>query len=190
MPTELFMPQPERRKLLRRYGKEYGLDTFIETGTNQGETCWFLKDDFQTLYTIELSGSLYREAVKRFQSYPNVVCVQGDSSRKLAQVLRKVKEPALIWLDGHYSGPGTARGPENTPVLAELAAIFATGVPHVILVDDARCFYGGGENPIGGTPRYDHYGTYPPLAQLEELAEANGYTYELKDDVIRLIPIP
>lgn len=186
--TELFMSAEKRREVLADYGSRFGLNVFIETGTNDGETPWVLKDNFRELHTIELGSRQYRLAVQRFADYPHVHCHRGDSAVVLPRVLSKVSEPALIWLDGHYSGPGTAQGSKNTPVVEELEAIFRDGRSHVVLIDDARCFYGGAENPIDGTPAYDHYGTWTSLEKLRELSEANGYVYEEKNDIIRLTP--
>lgn len=187
--TELFMPAEKRREVLADYGAKFDLNVFVETGTNDGETPWVLKDNFNELHTIELGSRQYRLAVERFADYPHVHCHRGDSAVVLSRVLSKISEPALIWLDGHYSGPGTAQGSKNTPVVEELEAIFRDGRPHVVLIDDARCFYGGAENPIGGTPAYDHYGTWTSLEDLRKLSEANGYDYEEKNDIIRLTPL-
>lgn len=183
-----FLPVEERREILRQYGKDYELDYFIETGTNDGETTRFLKDQFLELHTIELGSRQAKAARIRFANDPHVFVHQGDSTKLLPRVLSKVKEPALIWLDGHYSGPGTAQGTENTPAIAELRAIIADGRPHVVLIDDARCFGGGAHNPIGGTPMYDHYSTWPTLEEIGEVASEGGWAWLMKDDIIRLTP--
>jgi hypothetical protein len=55
--------------------------------------------------------------------------------------VRQLQEPALFWLDGHYSGVDTGKDELDTPVSAELEAILGSPVKgHVILIDDARCF--------------------------------------------------
>jgi hypothetical protein len=66
---------------------------------------------------------------------------------RLPELLARVHEPALFWLDGHYSGGLTARGAKDTPLLEEIEAIAHHGVPgHVVLIDDARCL-GQGDYP-------------------------------------------
>ena len=185
---EDFLTANERREVLRLYGQNYGLDVFIETGTNDGGTPLYLKDDFKELHTIELGERQYRAALQTFAPYPWVTCHLGNSAQVLAEVLLSVDEPALIWLDGHYSGPGTAQGPQNCPAIAEIECIILDGREHVVLVDDARCFYGGKHNPIGGTPMYDHYSTWDSLERVQELAESGGFKFEVKDDIIRLTP--
>lgn len=47
----------------------------------------------------------------------------------------------MFWLDGHYSGEGTAKGDKETPILEELKCILnKNDYKHVILIDDARLF--------------------------------------------------
>jgi hypothetical protein len=52
-----------------------------------------------------------------------------------------VDQPALFWLDRHWSGGVTAKGAVVSPVLNELATILERDVSaDVILIDDARLF--------------------------------------------------
>lgn len=183
-----FLPAETRREILAQYALDYYLDYFIETGTNDGETTFFLRNLFLELHTIELGSRQAKVATKRLAEYAHIHVHQGDSTKILPKVLKKVPEPCLIWLDGHYSGPGTAQGSQNTPAIEELEAIIKDGRPHVVLIDDARCFGGGAHNPIGGTPEYDHYSTWPTLEELAEVATEGGYVWLLKDDIIRLTP--
>ena len=78
----------------------------------------------------------------------NVVLFQGDSGKVLHQILDNVNEPAIFWLDGHYSAGITALGDKECPIYEELEAIFqkCRNTP-VILIDDARCFIGEGDYP-------------------------------------------
>lgn len=180
MSADLFMPAAARREVLREYGKRHDLRIFIETGTNDGGTPWALKDDFDELHTIELGEHQWLAAVERFRPYPHVECSFGDSADVLPTILARIDQPALIWLDGHWSGGTTARGREDTPVLRELAAIFATGIPHVVLVDDARLFE--------GMPLHAEQPNWPHIDEVRSLAKDHGYRYELTDDIIRLTP--
>lgn len=175
-----YLPPEQRRQILREYGQRFALRVFIETGTNDGGTPWELKDDFDVLYTIELGEKPYREAVQKFKDYPQVSCLFGDSAAVLPGVLFIIDQAALIWLDGHWSGGDTARGSQDTPVLAELEAIFATGRDHVVLVDDARLFE--------GMPLHDEQPGWPHIDEVRKLAGENGYFFELEDDIVRLVP--
>lgn len=184
-PLHLFdsLEPEDRRVLLRDLGAQYGYNVFIETGTNQGLTPLFLSGSFRDVYTIELHEGLWGAAVQRLSGHGNVHCLQGDSTVVLPEILKTIEEPAVIWLDGHHSGPGTAYGDHSSPIREELAALFADGRPHVILVDDARIFDGGPEHLL-----YEHYYEYPSLTWVEQTAKDNHYSYELKNDIIRLVP--
>lgn len=179
-PSQPFLPPEQRRQILREYGQRFGLRVFIETGTNDGGTPWELKHDFDKLYTIELGEKPWLEALDKFALHQHVVCLHGDSATVLPAVLVTVDQPALIWLDGHWSGGDTARGSQDTPVLVELQAIFETGRDHVVLVDDARLF--------DGMPLHAEQPGWPHIDEVRKLAAENGYTYELADDIIRLTP--
>lgn len=171
------LPPEQRRAILRSYGQRFGLRVFIETGTNTGDTPAALAADFDTLWTIEVGEAAYRAAYRRFTG-TNVTCLHGDSGQMLARVLATVgATPALLWLDGHFSGGD--RGTKDTPVIEELTAVFATGVPHVVLIDDARLFEG-----------MSHFGEHdwPPIDDVRRLADDHGYHFEVADDIIRLTP--
>jgi hypothetical protein len=100
-----------------------------------------LKIDFDRIYSIELSPELHARAKERFRLDPHISILHGDSAKELGAVLAELQQPALFWLDGHYSSGPTAKGEKDTPVLDELAQIFATDESrHVIVIDDARCF--------------------------------------------------
>jgi hypothetical protein len=173
-----FLEAPERREILRQYGEKYRLKTFVETGTSTGDTPWYLKDSFEVLFTIELHEQLYLNALEKFRG-TRITALYGDSTVVLPKVLDSFDGPALVWLDGHHSGPGTAHGDRDTPVVQELEILFGDGRRHVILVDDARCFEHFD---------YPHYADYPTCEWVEEIATAHDYDYELRDDIMRLTP--
>lgn len=60
----------------------------------------------------------------------------------LNQIVEKLGEPAIFWLDGHYSGGITSLGKKETPILEELRIICQKDLSHVILIDDDRFFNG------------------------------------------------
>ena len=47
--------------------------------------------------------------------------LQGDSTDVLPEVVEKMDEPTLFWLDGHYSGGITASGEQETPIVTGCA---------------------------------------------------------------------
>lgn len=183
----LYMTAEARRRLLLEMQQTYHLKYFVETGTSSGDTPEFLRDHFTLLYTIELDDALYAAACARFpQGFSNVKCYHGDSGEILPAVLAQVPDRALIWLDGHYCGPGSARGATDTPVVKELEAIFTdvamTGRQHVIMIDDARIFGEGAEHLLE-----PGFVDYPDLSWIKQLARENNYGFLLENDVMRLV---
>jgi hypothetical protein len=152
-------PAAFKRRFLRNLAKRNRLQVFVETGTLHGDTVDALKGDFLELHSIELDNELFLKAQARFRDSPNVYLHKGNSGEELPKILAQLRQPALVWLDAHYSGPGTALGTEDTPVLKELAAVSAHPFKHkhVIVIDDARDFLGV---EIDGYPRLDEIRSY------------------------------
>jgi hypothetical protein len=118
------MPEPMKRLTLRHYARRHGLRTFVETGTFRGETIEFMLPEMDEVHSVELSDELHAAAVRKFERQPNVRLQKGDSGKVLPEIVDSLTKPALIWLDAHYSAKVTAHGPEETPILAELRAVF------------------------------------------------------------------
>jgi hypothetical protein len=132
---------------------------------------------FDRIFSIELDDQWYAKAVGRFAARRDVTLLHGDSSVRLCEVLAGLREPALFWLDAHYSGPATARGPLDSPIAWELELIAAHPVRgHVILIDDIREFNGS-----GGYPEADAL-----AAELRRNHPAD--VVEIRDDVLRWHP--
>lgn len=168
-------PQAVKYQVIRDHAAQAGIGLFIETGTYLGDSIYANRNIFRSIYSIELSEDLHRQACRRFARLPHVTILHGDSASVLPRLLGDVQEPALFWLDGHYSGGVTARGSIDTPIVAELEAILAHPIPnHVILIDDARCF--------------DGTGGYPSIPQIKDLILSRRPTarIEAKDDIIRV----
>lgn len=139
-------PYSIKRGTLQYLLKKHHIHNFIETGTYRGETTASIAPYVQKVYTVELSVALHAAAVEQFAQTPHVICLHGDSGDLLAGILEELEEPALLWLDGHYSGGITAKGSEHSPILRELQHISTSthANAHVILIDDARCFGANG----------------------------------------------
>lgn len=136
-----------------------------------------MKGRFERVVSIELDDRLYERARARFASDRNVTILRGDSGQVLGELMPTIEHPCLFWLDGHYSGPGTAKGIEETPVMRELRHVLEHRVcGHVILIDDAREFNGTHD--------------YPTIEALRaHLGRARSdLAFECRDDVIRLTP--
>lgn len=152
------LPPPTRVKqqVLRELAAEHQLSILVETGTLLGDMLHALRNDFATLYSVELNASLFSHAKQRFRNDSRIKLVQGDSGEQLSTLLPEIDAPALFWLDGHYSGEGTAHGIEATPIKRELLALTGVKDRAVVAIDDARCF---GSDPA-----------YPTREQLLQFA--------------------
>jgi hypothetical protein len=133
-------------EILRKYKGDCRV--FIETGTSKGEGVQVALDGgFQRIITIEANPNMFMAACERFSNEDKVLCAMGDGGQLLGQLLRDVHEPALFWLDSHWSTgeDPLAPGISSCPLVAELRHIAEHGIKeHVILIDDMRYFRGPG----------------------------------------------
>jgi len=166
----------KKQEIILGYAKKFGISIFVETGTCQGDMVEAVRNDFARVTSIELDDNLYLKAKQRFENCKNVEILHGDSGVVLRQVVPLINAPALFWLDGHYSGEGTAKGDTETPIMAELETICSSGLRHVVLIDDARLFTGNGD--------------YPSISELEKYVRdrKKSIIFEINDGIIRLTP--
>lgn len=163
-----------KQAIVKDYQRRFDLRVFVETGTFAGDMIDALKQRFQRIVSIELDPGWHARAVERFRSDTHVSLLQGDSGVRLKEVLASLTEPALFWLDAHYSGPITARGVVDSPIAQELAALRAHPVKgHVVLIDDMRDFTGR-----------DGYPTVDELVAWIRDGDPTAIV-EVKDDVLR-----
>lgn len=173
------VPPPSiiKERVLKEYAKKYGLRILVETGTYYGDTVDAMSAHFDRIYSVELSRDLYALAVKRFRGTKNIELIHGDSGTELKHILDKISQPALFWLDGHYSDGATARGAKDTPIYEELRHILnAKDRGHVIIIDDARCF------------GKDH--DYPSIEELGKFVKSKRSNVNIivQNDSIRITP--
>jgi hypothetical protein len=127
---------------------QYNYNLFIETGTYLGDMIEAPKNKFKQLYSIELGEDLYNKAIKRFEHDHHVNIINGDSGVVLINLCQNIDQPAIFWLDGHYSAGITAKGEKSCPIYEELDAIFnSKPFDHILLIDDARLFLGEDDYP-------------------------------------------
>lgn len=152
----------------------YDLDAFIETGTYKAQTTTWAADNFKRVVSIELDSGWHKRAKEIFTRQKNVTLVKGDSAIELVKVLKRLKKPALIWLDAHW-----CKTKETTvnecPLREELQAIKESGIEHLILIDDARLF----QNPPNEQ--------WPTLKEISSLLP-EGYRYRVWNDTIIAVP--
>lgn len=165
-----------KQQTVLKYAQRYQINILIETGTYYGAMVDAVKGEFKQIYSIELGKDLCQAAKLRFRESPEIKIICGDSGIRLKNLLKKIKEPSLFWLDAHYSGGNTAFGSKSTPILDELEHILKSKINHIILIDDARMF---GYDPA-----------YPTIEQLCDFVYSRKPTLivTVKDDIIRLEP--
>ncbi len=150
--------------------------TWIETGTFMGDTTALLARRARRVHSIEPEPKLCAQAKTRFAAAPNVEIHAGSSEAVLPGILARLEGDVCFWLDGHYSAGVTFKGPKDTPIAEELAAIEAAG-PRlgriVVLVDDIRCF----------DPAQPEFADYPSKAFLIAWAERLGFSWHIEQDI-------
>ena len=130
---------------------------------------------------------MYRFFLKsgnRLRSCKNVTLMNKTSEEGFLSCLLEIERMAIedrnginfelnFFLDGHYSGPGTFRSDNSTPILLELSAIrdfFAVGrVLELgsVFIDDARLFFD--DQP--GYPRFHDLKNEYTVFEFEHIKE-------------------
>ena len=140
-------PHIVKQKQILEYALKFNCSILVETGTFQGDMVFVQRNNFDRIYSIELAPQLWKAAKNRFETYKHIEIIQGDSGQILPSIVSKLNCSALFWLYGHYSSGETALGNTECPIFEELIAIFKSNLPHVLLIDDARCFNGTHDYP-------------------------------------------
>jgi hypothetical protein len=140
-----------------------------------------IKDMYSSVISIEVDETLYKMACLRFSADKNVRIVHGDCAQELPTILAALHEPAVFWLDGHYSGGETGKGEVEDPILISLNQI--TSLPaqeHVMFIDDARTFDG-----CEGRP--DISDIFNSIKKIN-----SRYILRVQDDIIiaTIVPLP
>jgi len=170
------LPAPHQLKqiIIESYQKKYKYNILVETGTYLGHMVEAERRNFKTIYSIELDDNLWKNAVEKFRKYSHINILYGDSGKMLNKVTLQLNEPGIFWLDGHYSGEGTAKGDKECPIYGEIDAIFKEKkFDHILLIDDARLFVGKAD--------------YPTIPELTKYVQAKDPRYNalVETDVIR-----
>jgi hypothetical protein len=169
-------PHPIKQARILDYKNKFNVNILVETGTFQGEMVEAQRRNFSKIYSIELSHEYFMKAVEKFKRFKHIQILEGDSSVKLKEVTKFLNEPALFWLDGHYSGGKTAKGELNCPIYGELDTIFSTKYDHVLVIDDAKDFNGTED--------------YPTIETLNDyvLSKRPHYKMDVRDNIISFYP--
>jgi hypothetical protein len=93
--------------------------------------------------SVEIEPSLYEAARRRFAGNDNVELHLGDSALLVPQLVSSLGEPALLWLDGHFTGGvNTVKGDAIEPAPGILTSLGDLDLPRgtTVVVDDLRLF--------------------------------------------------
>lgn len=139
---------------IKRFVNAFNIKVFIETGTAGGDSVREAAKIFNICHTIEIIDG---RPVGEFPT--NVKLHNGDSAKLLKSIANEYKgEYIFFWLDAHWSDPDESKdGVNECPILAEIESI--QGHRCIIMIDDARLFYGAPPwpcNPTKGWPRFMH----------------------------------
>jgi hypothetical protein len=171
--TKRSVPEEVKWFLILDYAKRFNLDTLIETGTAVADTLIHVGHQFENIYSFELMETYWTVAKQNLQEAKIDAHVFNESSagQSFINLVKTIDQPALFYLDAHYSGEGTGSDPSlstpHVPVRQELKVI-TTHSPYnnrnVIIVDDARCFKGQEFHS-------DEYSGYPSMEELQEIVK-------------------
>lgn len=166
----------EKQNLITSVAARFSLKNFVETGTFEGEMIEAQRPFFQTIWSIELDEKLFAAARKKFAGDAVVRLVQGDSGVKLHEVAAVLHEPALFWLDAHYSRGKTAGAAADAPIIKELSCLAPRRFSDAILIDDARLF--------------GLKSDFPKLAVIRDFARQHWpqHNFAVESDIICILP--
>jgi hypothetical protein len=116
---------------------------FVESGTYLGGTVAFMLPFARRIVSVEIEPALYEAARRRFADDANVELLLGDATSIVPEVAAALQEPALVWLDGHFTGGvNTVRGEAVEPAPGILESLGKLDLPPgmTVVVDDVRLF--------------------------------------------------
>ncbi|HKW74686.1 MAG TPA: hypothetical protein VJN64_04110 [Terriglobales bacterium] len=166
-------PHLVKQRTVRDYTERYGLTVLVEAGTYYGEMVAAMKNHFDEIYSVEYDHALAARAQKKFARWPHIHIIEGDSQKVIPEVVAKLRQAALFWLDAGYYGWAGTHG-NRQRLTTELDAILSARTDHIILMDDAH-----GLNGQSGAPTVE---------QLKQQIESRfpGRVVEVRQNILRI----
>lgn len=159
-------------------GKAINFETFVETGTHQGDTLEEARNIFKRCYSIEMSSKYYDGCVRKFKNDKNVKLFHGSSIDVLPNIFFNFyNEPAIFFLDAHYSASEYCVKHEgyDPPILFEIEAILkernSNGFFNDIIIVDDLCDF--------GKKREHADWTSISISQIEKLIKSFNVDFEI-----------
>jgi hypothetical protein len=149
---------------------------FVETGTWLGETILQFVNDFDKLYTIEVSEKVYNDFNKKDYNKNKLKSILGDSAIVIESVIKELSSDTIFFLDGHYSSGATGKGIKDVPLLEELKSIYDKfNYGAILIIDDLRLF---------GTKIHEDWNDITRENIFSILSERVTESLEIKDRLI------
>ena len=134
------------RRIVGRSGYEM-IDTFVETGTANGELTEIVAVEFDRVHAIELdpvhvamTKQRLVERVERVGKCEHVTVYTGDSREVLPRVIEQLPKAAFFFLDAHYCRLDPPIAKSEFPLWVELELVKARGLADIVAVDDMHTF--------------------------------------------------
>lgn len=166
---------------IKRFTDKYEIPIFIETGTAGGDSIRAVAPLFTKCHTIEIV-----EGRPSGEFPSNVQLHVGDSATKLKEIANLYpRQNIFFWLDAHWSEPYESdESVDECPILKEIESIKHVGQRAVILIDDARLFFG--RPPYPNNPI-----KWPRFQYVFEALRANfpNHITTIVDDYIFCFPL-
>jgi hypothetical protein len=158
--------------------QRYGIRTFVETGTYKGGTTAWAAQCFEHVVSIEVHLPYYEAACTKFSDVGNVELVFGDSGDVLGDVLMRIPESVILWLDAHWCGSYelSVGRPLECPLMRELRFV-RNG--DLVMIDDARLFH-------SPPPRPHDPAQWPTMAEI--VAALQDRVWFEHEDVLIFLP--
>ena len=129
-----------KQSQFQRYRLMHGLESFVETGTNSGDSVEYARHIFKNVYSVELDPNLYTMCETKFKGVDNVHLLFGDSEIELEKLMDTLPhENILFWLDAHAL-EGELPAKHAFSGFIELENLLKRSLKNcMILVDDIYC---------------------------------------------------
>lgn len=171
-------------QVVRFLCQHLALETFVETGSYEGDTLSSVAYLFNDIWTVESSQALFERLSGKYAGRKNFHLSWGDSPEFLASKRSLFKGHVLFWLDAHWCVADNVKSERSQcPLLRELEAISSLTEESVILIDDARLF-------LAPPPRPHNAYQWPSFQQILERLQALSPNHSLMvlNDVIFFAP--
>ena len=131
------------KSLFNKYKKDHNI--LVETGTHKGDgVAYALELEFDKIISVEILEDLYKQCTEKFSSEitnNQVELYLGDSNEKLPDMIKKIDESSLIFLDGHFGN--------GDPLWKELEILKSHPIKeHTIIVDDFPNYFSDRESEL------------------------------------------